>query len=43
MCWIAAHLKHQTTGAWNEGSRKSFREKVEAGSRDRQDVHVVWV
>ena len=26
---------------WNEGSRKSPREKVEAGSKDRQDA--VWV
>ena len=30
--------RHQTTGAWNEGSRKSSREKVEAVSRDRQDA-----
>ena len=34
-------LRHQTTKTWNEGSRKSSREKVEAGSRDVQDV--VWV
>ena len=34
-------LRHQATRAWNEGSRKSSREKVEAGSRDRQDA--VWV
>ena len=34
-------LRHQATGTWNEGSRKSCREKVEAGSRDRQDA--VWV
>ena len=34
--------RHQATlRTWNEGSRKSSREKVEAGSRDRQDV--VWV
>ena len=30
-------LRHQTTRTWNEGSRKSSREKVEAGSRDRQE------
>ena len=33
--------RHQATGTWNEGSRKSSREKVEAGSRDRQDA--VWI
>ena len=33
--------RHQATTTWNEGSRKSYREKVEAGSRDRQDA--VWV
>ena len=33
--------RHQTTRTWNEGSRKSSREKVEAGSRDRPDA--VWV
>ena len=33
--------RHQATRTWNEGSRKSSREKVEAGSRDRQDA--VWV
>ena len=32
--------RHQATRTWNEGSRKSSREKVEAGSRDRQDA--VW-
>ena len=34
-------LRHHATRTWNEGSRKSSREKVEAGSRDRQDA--VWV
>ena len=29
------------TRTWNEGSRKSSREKVEAASRNRQDA--VWV
>ena len=33
--------RHQATRTWNEGSRKSSREKVEADSRDRQDA--VWV
>ena len=33
--------RHQATTTWNEGSRKSSREKVEVGSRDRQDT--VWV
>ena len=33
--------RHQATRTWNEGSRKSSREKVETGSRDRQDA--VWV
>ena len=33
--------RHQATRTWNEGSRKSSREKVEASSRDRQDA--VWV
>ena len=33
--------RHQATRTWNEGNRKSSREKVEAGSRDRQDA--VWV
>ena len=38
-CWNAAHLeRHQATRTWNEGSRKSSRDKVEAGSRDRQDI-----
>ena len=30
--------RHQATRTWNEGSRKSSREKVEAVSRDRQDA-----
>ena len=34
-------LRHQATRTWNEGSRKSSREKVEVGSRDRQDT--VWI
>ena len=34
--WLIS--RHQTTRTWNEGSRKSSREKVEAGSRDRQDA-----
>ena len=31
-------LRHQATRTWNEGSRKSSREKVEASSRGRQDA-----
>ena len=38
---LECSTRHQATRTWNEGSRKSSREKVEAGSRDRQDV--VWV
>ena len=34
-------MRHQATRTWNEGSRKSSREKVEGGSKDRQDA--VWV
>ena len=41
MCLNAAHLKASATRTWNEGNRKSSREKVKASSRDRQDV--VWV
>ena len=37
--WLIS--RHQTTRTWNEGSRKNSREKVEAGSRERQDT--VWV
>ena len=33
--------RHQATRTWNEDSRKSSREKVEAGSIDKQDA--VWV
>ena len=39
-------LRHQTTRTWNEGSRKSSREKIEAGSRDRQDTgttHAIFI
>ena len=34
-------MRHQATTTWNEGSRKSSREKIEASSKDRQDA--VWV
>ena len=33
--------RHQATRTWNEGSRKSSREKVEAGSKDREDA--IWI
>ena len=33
--------RHQATRTWNEGSRKSSREKVETGNLDIQDA--VWV
>ena len=34
-------MRHQAARTWNEGSRKSSREKVKASSSDRQDA--VWI
>ena len=40
-CSSSRGIKLLEHGTWNEGSRKSSREKVEADSRDRQDA--VWI